>query len=248
MPAVRRRLDVELVRRGLAASRERAGEQIAAGQVLVGGSQADKASRLVAADEPVTLAGPGPRFVSRAGDKLDAALEQFGVPVEGRQALDAGASTGGFTDCLLTRGAATVVAVDVGRGQLDLRLRSDPRVRVVEGVNVRSLDLPALGRADPFDLVVADLSFISLRTVAPALLGLAGPGADLVLLVKPQFEVGRADASRGRGVISDPALRARALEEVVAHYVAAGARHLGTMESPVRGAAGNVELLVHLVR
>ena len=249
MAAVRRRLDVELVRRGLAPSRERAVEQIAAGRVLVAGTHADKASRLVSPAEPVTVAGPGPRFVSRAGDKLDAALDRFGIEVQGRDALDAGASTGGFTDCLLSRGAASVVAVDVGRGQLDSRLRSDARVTVLEGVNVRSLDLAALERAGrPFELVVADLSFISLRTVAPALLGLAGPGSDLVLLVKPQFEAGRAEASRGKGVITDPAVRARAVEEVVARYVEAGARLAGTMDSPVPGAAGNVEALVHLVR
>ena len=248
MPVVRRRLDVELVRRGLAPTRERAAEQIAAGRVLVAGSPASKASRLVAAGEPVTVAGPGPRFVSRAGDKLDAALDRFGVIVQDREALDAGASTGGFTDCLLSRGAESVVAVDVGRGQLDARLRADPRVRVLEGANIRTLDLGDLGRERPFDVVVADLSFISLRTVAPALLGLAGPGSDLVLLVKPQFEAGRAEASRGKGVITDPEVRARAVDEVVTCYVAAGASLRGVMDSPVPGASGNVEALVHLVR
>jgi 23S rRNA (cytidine1920-2'-O)/16S rRNA (cytidine1409-2'-O)-methyltransferase len=168
--------------------------------------------------------------------------------VQDREALDAGASTGGFTDCLLSRGAASVVAVDVGRGQLDARLRADPRVRVLEGVNIRTLDLGDLDRDRPFDLVVADLSFISLRTVAPALLGLSGPGSDLVLLVKPQFEAGRAEASRGKGVITDPEVRARAVDEVVGCYVAAGARARGVMDSPLPGASGNVEALVHLVR
>src|SRR5437764_14383786 len=170
---MRRRLDAELVRRGLVPSREQAREVIASGRVVVGGAPAEKAARMVDAGEPVELIGPGPRFVSRGGEKLDAALDRFGIDVTGRRALDAGASTGGFTDCLLQRGAAAVTAVDVGRGQLHQRLRGDPRVVVVERTDIRRF------RADqPFELVVADVSFISLATVASALLDdNAAPGA-----------------------------------------------------------------------
>jgi 23S rRNA (cytidine1920-2'-O)/16S rRNA (cytidine1409-2'-O)-methyltransferase len=213
---------------------------------MVRGVPATKAARLVAADDPVALQGPAPRFVSRGGDKLDAALDRFGVDVAGRVALDAGSSTGGFTDCLLQRGAAHVVAVDVGRGQLDFRLRNDPRVTVRERTNVRHLRLVELGVA-PVDLLVADLAFISLRTVAPALLALAAPGADLVLLVKPQFEAGRAEAGRERGVIRDPQVWADALEGVLAAFAERGAAIMGLMVSPLLGAEGNVEFLAHLI-
>jgi len=244
---LRRRLDTELVRRGLVSSRDRAQAEIAAGRVMVAGVPATKAARLVAAQEPVALQGPRPRFVSRGGDKLDAALDRFGTDVTGRTALDAGASTGGFTDCLLQRGAAHVVAVDVGRGQLDLRLRDDARVTVRERTNVRYLALADLGPdVAPFDLIVADLAFISLRTVAPALLGLAAPGADLVLLVKPQFEAGRAEADRERGVIRDPVVWAETLHAVIAAYAERGADIMGLMVSPLLGAEGNVEFLAHL--
>ncbi|MFO7280444.1 MAG: TlyA family RNA methyltransferase [Thermoanaerobacterales bacterium] len=242
-PPVRRRLDAELVRRGLAASRQRARELIAAGRVTVDGAPALKPSRLVAPHENVQTRGEGPRFVSRAGEKLDAALDRFGVDPRGRRALDAGASTGGFTDCLLQRGAAQVVAVDVGHGQLHERLRADPRVEVRERCNVRHLAPGDLG--EPFPLVVADLSFISLRTVLPNLVALAAPGADLVLLVKPQFEAGRAEASRGRGVIRDPAVWRRVLEDVVRATEALGAAIMGAMVSPITGADGNVEFLLH---
>jgi len=237
--AGRRRLDAELVRRGLSASPQQAQEAIDSGRVLVGGAPAAKAARLVDPGEAVTLVGPPPRWVSRGGGKLDAALDAFGIDVTGTDALDAGASTGGFTDCLLQRGATSVVAVDVGQGLLHERVRSDPRVTSLERTNVRNLDL---GRR--FGIVVADLSFISLRTVAPALL--AHAAADLVLLVKPQFEAGRAEASKGKGVIRDPAVRARVLSEVVGAFVGAGATMMGVMASPVIGADGNVELLVHL--
>jgi len=213
--------------------------------VRVGGATADKPARLVAPADPVVVTGPAPRFVSRGGDKLDAALDRFGVEPAGRPAFDAGASTGGFTDCLLQRGAATVVAVDVGYGQLDSRIRADPRVTVLERTNVRHLDVADVG--GPFPVVVADLSFISLRTVASALLGLAAPGADVVVLVKPQFEAGAAEASRGRGVIRDPEVWRRVLEEVAAAYAGHGAALAGLMVSPLRGAEGNVEFLAHLI-
>lgn len=240
----RRRLDVELVRRGLARSREEARAAIEAGRVLVAGAVATKPARLVDAAEPVEVAGPGPRYVSRGGDKLAAALDTFGVEVAGRRCLDAGASTGGFTDCLLDRGAAQVVAVDVGHGQLHPRLRADPRVVVRERTNVRRLRPTDVG--GPFDLVVADLSFISLATVAPALVGLARPGADLVVLVKPQFEAGRREAAKGAGVVRDPAVWRQVLERVRGAFAALDAAMIGVMVSPLLGPAGNVEFFAHL--
>ena len=189
------------------------------------------------------VAGEPPRFVSRAGEKLAGALDAFAVDVAGVRALDAGASTGGFTDCLLQRGAARVVAVDVGYGQLHERLRADPRVEVHERLNVRELAAGDLG--EPFPVVVADLSFISLRTVLPNLVAVAAPGADLVTLVKPQFEAGREEASRGRGVIRDPEVWRRALEDVACACRDLGAAIMGAMVSPITGAEGNVEFLLH---
>ena len=224
-------------------SRQQARAAIDAGRVTVAGAPATKSSRMVAAHEPVLLTGDGPRFVGRGGEKLDAALDRFAVPVAGRRALDAGASTGGFTDCLLQRGAAEVVAVDVGYGQLHERLREDPRVVVRERTNVRDLAPGDLG--DPFPLVVADLSFISLRAVAAPLVGLAAAGADLVWLVKPQFEAGREEAARGRGVVRDPDVWRRVLAEVGSALGALGAAIMGVMASPLRGADGNVEFLLH---
>ncbi|MEY2449508.1 MAG: rRNA (cytidine1920-2-O)/16S rRNA (cytidine1409-2-O)-methyltransferase [Acidimicrobiaceae bacterium] len=218
-------------------------EFIAAGRVTVGGAVADKPARLVAASDAILVHGPPRTYVSRGGEKLAAGLDGFGIAVAGRRALDAGASTGGFTDCLLQRGAGHVIAVDVGYGQLHERLRSDDRIDLRERTNIRTLDAVSIG--GPVELVVADLSFISLRTVAPALLACAAPGADLLLLVKPQFEAGRAEASRGRGVIRDPEVRARVLEEVSSALSELGAAIMGTMESPLKGADGNVEFLLH---
>jgi 23S rRNA (cytidine1920-2'-O)/16S rRNA (cytidine1409-2'-O)-methyltransferase len=231
------------VRRGLAGTRQSARAAIEAGRVTVSGAPATKPARLVAPDEPVVVAGDPPRFVSRGGEKLAAALDRFAVDPRGVRALDAGASTGGFTDCLLQGGAAHVVAVDVGRGQLHERLRADDRVEVHERTNVRDLAAGDLGA--PFALVVADLSFVSLRTVLENLVALAAPGADLVLLVKPQFEAGRVEASRGRGVIRDPVVWRRVLGEVVDALRARGAAIMGVMVSPITGADGNVEFLVH---
>jgi len=211
--------------------------------VTVGGAIADKPARLVAPADAIEVRGPARSFVSRGGDKLAAALDRFDVDVDDRRVLDAGASTGGFTDCVLQRGARRVVAVDVGYGQLHEKLRADERVDVRDRTNVRGIDAEAIGGA--VDLVVADLSFISLRTVAPALLGCARPGADLILLVKPQFEAGRAEASSGRGVIKDPEVQARVLEEICADLRERGANIMGTMESPITGADGNREFLVH---
>ena len=188
--------------------------------------------------------------MSRGGLKLAAALARFDVPVAGQRALDAGASTGGFTDCLLQGGATQVYAVDVGHGQLDPSLRADPRVCVLERVNARDLSQATMQHADPAfsacPLVVADLSFISLRTVAPALCGeVAAPEADLVLLVKPQFEAGRAVVSRGKGVVRDPRVWEGALEGVASALVSAGTGIMGAMASPLTGASGNVEFLLH---
>ena len=233
------------MRRGLAPSREQAQAAIAAGSVLVAGAPADKAARLVSPGDPITLQGDPPRFVGRGGEKLEGALDRFDVEVVGGRCLDAGASTGGFTDALLQRGAVHVVAVDVGYGQLHERLRSDARVTSLERTNVRTATLDDLG-GTPFDVVVADLSFISLRTVAPVLTGVARPGGDLVLLVKPQFEAGRQEASRGRGVVKDPEVWRRVLEEVRSAYESQAAVMMGAMVSPLLGADGNVEFLIHL--
>ena len=218
--------------------------------MVVSGTQADKAARLVAPNEPVVVLGPPPRFVSRGGEKLDAALTRFAIDVTDRRALDAGASTGGFTHCLLQRGAVTVYAVDVGHGQLDQRLRTDPRVTVLERVNVRSLTPEVLSQVDPdfvpCSIVTADLSFISLVTVVPALTGPVGTDrADLVLLVKPQFEAGRAVVARGKGVVRDPEVWRQALGDVTSALQSAGTGIMGAMVSPLTGPAGNVEFLVH---
>jgi 23S rRNA (cytidine1920-2'-O)/16S rRNA (cytidine1409-2'-O)-methyltransferase len=191
------------------------------------------------------VAGPAARFVGRGGAKLDAALTHFGVDVRGRLGLDAGASTGGFTDCLLQRGAARVVAVDVGRGQLHERLRQDRRVVSLERTDIRSVTLDDLGGA-PGDVVVADLSFISLRAVAATLARLTSSDGDLVVLVKPQFEAGRREASRGRGVIRDPQVWRAVLRAVISAFEAAGRAMMGLMVSPLRGADGNVEFFAHL--
>jgi 23S rRNA (cytidine1920-2'-O)/16S rRNA (cytidine1409-2'-O)-methyltransferase len=217
---------------------------------VVAGSPANKAARLVAPHEPVVLLGPPARFVSRGGEKLDAALAAFSIDVTDRRALDAGASTGGFTDCLLARGASQVYAVDVGHGQLDQRLREDDRVTVLERLNVRSLTPDRLRQEDPnfapCSVIAADLSFISLTTVAPALTGpVARDRADLVLLVKPQFEAGRIVVARGKGVVRDPEEWRRALRRVTSALQDAGTGIMGAMVSPLTGPAGNVEFLVH---
>jgi 23S rRNA (cytidine1920-2'-O)/16S rRNA (cytidine1409-2'-O)-methyltransferase len=239
---MRRRLDVEMVRRGMAGSRSEAAAAIHSGSVSVAGLPAVKAGTLVGAEEPIVLARPARRFVSRGGEKLDAALDRFGVAVTGRRALDAGASTGGFTDCLLSRGAAHVVAVDVGYGQLHWRLRQDPRVTLLERTNARELEPQDL----PYrpDVVTADLSFISLRVVIPALARCASPEADLVLLVKPQFEA-RRGAVGPSGVVTDPAVWRWVLTRVVDACSSEKVATVGLMASPLRGPAGNVEFLLH---
>jgi 23S rRNA (cytidine1920-2'-O)/16S rRNA (cytidine1409-2'-O)-methyltransferase len=242
--APRRRLDVELVRRGRVASRAEAQALIADHRVLVGGAMADKASRLVAPADAIELVEDRPTYVGRGGRKLEHALDHFDLDVAGLRALDAGASTGGFTDCLLQRGAREVVSLDVGHGQLHERIRADPRVLVLERTNVRGIDAATIGGR--VDLVVADLSFISLALVADALVGVCQPGASMVLLVKPQFEAGRAEVSRGRGVITDPEIRRRVLDEVAEAYRERRCEVVGHTESPITGADGNVEYLLLL--
>jgi len=200
---------------------------------------------LVSPAEPIELRGDPPRFVGRGGEKLSAALTRFALDPTGLRALDVGASTGGFTDCLLQSGASEVVAVDVGHGQLHPKLRADPRVVVHERLDVRALTLEALG-GRPVDLVTADLSFISMTRAVPVLTGgVAVPGAPTVLLVKPQFEAGRTEASRGKGVIRDPAVHRRTLGEVAHSLQSAGAVIMGAMPSPITGHSGNVEFLLY---
>jgi len=246
------RLDRALVDRGLCTSRTEAQAAIAAGMVLVGGAVASTASRQVAAAEAISLLGPPRRFVSRGGEKLEHALATFDLEVTGQRILDAGASTGGFTDCLLRRGAELVYAVDVGYGQLDHALRTDPRVVVLERCNVRHLTAAELGAVGPpwrpVDLVVADLSFISLTVVLGALEALLSPHGRMVVLVKPQFEADRAAVSVGHGVVRDPAVRAAAVARVVAAAASLGLSVGGITTSPILGPKGNAEFLLLLGR
>lgn len=243
--ARRQRLDAELVRRGLARSRQQAAELVAAGRVSVRGQVASKPATQVDPADPVVVAeaDTGPEYVSRGAHKLVGALDAFGVDPAGRRCLDAGASTGGFTDVLLRRGAAHVVAVDVGYGQLAWSLRSDDRVTVLDRTNVRTLEPEAVAPAP--GLVVADLSFISLTLVLGSLAACCAPDADLLLMVKPQFEVGRERLGAG-GVVRDPALRAEAVVTVAEAARAAGLDVHGVAASPLPGPSGNVEYFLHL--
>ena len=241
--ADRRRLDAELVRRRMAGGRAEARALVEAGRVLVGGSVATKAARMVDPAEPLHVTGEPPRFVGRGGEKLAAALDGFAIDPQGLRVLDAGASTGGFTDCLLQAGAAEVVALDVGHGQLHERLRRDDRVVVVERTNLRSLEPGDFGT---FDAAVADLSFISLRLVMANLVAAVAPGGWMVLLVKPQFEAGRREVVKGSGVVSDPEVWRRTVSEVASTAEELSAAIMGVMVSPIRGAEGNVEFLLHL--
>jgi 23S rRNA (cytidine1920-2'-O)/16S rRNA (cytidine1409-2'-O)-methyltransferase len=241
--ARRQRLDAELVRRMLVASRVEAARLIEANRVLVNGAVADKSSRQVHAGDAIVVEGEPPRFVSRGGEKLDAALEQFAISVSGRRVLDAGASTGGFTDCLLQRGAAHVVALDVGHGQLHPDIRGHERVTVIERTHVRDATTELLG--GEVEMVTADLSFISIVRVLDALIAVARPGADLVLLVKPQFEAGRAEVSKGKGVVTDPEVHDRVRADVHAALEERGCVVVGWIDSPITGGDGNREFLVH---
>ena len=244
------RLDAELVRRGLARSRQQAAEYIAAGRVSVAGQVAAKPATQVeiSAAILVTEDDADPGYASRGGYKLAGALDAFahdGLTVEGRRCLDAGASAGGFTDVLLRRGARQVVAVDVGYGQLAWRLRTDPRVVIHDRTNVRELTPQLVGGA--VDVIVADLSFISLTLVLPALTACLNPDGDLVPMVKPQFEVGRDRVGPG-GVVTEPALRADAVRRVAGAAAALGLGVRGLVASPLPGPAGNVEYFVWLKR
>lgn len=241
--ARRQRLDAELVRRQLASSRVDAARAIEAQRVHVNGAVADKASRQVHPGDAIVVEGEGPRFVSRGGDKLAHALGVFALDVSGWRVLDAGASTGGFTDCLLQHGAAHVVALDVGHGQLHPKVRGDHRVTVLERHHVRDVDLTTIRGA--VRLVTADLSFISIVRVLDALISVAEPGGHLVLLVKPQFEAGRVEVARGHGVITDPAIHSRVREEVQGALVDRGCTVVGWCDSPITGGDGNREFLVH---
>jgi 23S rRNA (cytidine1920-2'-O)/16S rRNA (cytidine1409-2'-O)-methyltransferase len=243
----RRRLDAELVRRGLARSREQAASLVTARRVLVAGQAAAKPATQVAPGDPITVTEPGgPGYASRGGRKLAGALAAFpGLRVAGRRCLDAGASTGGFTDVLLRAGAAHVVAVDVGYGQLAWALRTDERVTVLDRVNVRWLRPDQVAPAP--GLVTADLSFISLGLVLPALIACARPDADFLLLVKPQFEVGRDRVGAG-GVVGDPELRRDAVAAVAAAAAARGLGVAGVVASPLPGPSGNVEYFLWLRR
>ena len=241
MAASRERLDVLLVQRGLAPSRQRATALIRAGQVLVNDTVSDKPGTRIKLDASLRVRGDTLRYVSRGGRKLEGALDSFGVDPAGRICADFGASTGGFTDCLLQRDAAKVFAIDVGYNQLAWRLRQDPRVIVMERTNARHLE--SLPEAPT--LIVGDLSFISLRLILPAVQKVAAAGAEAVLLIKPQFEVG-PKAAKG-GVVKDPKKRQEAIDAVCAAAAALGADVLGTVASTLPGAKkGNIEELVHL--
>ena len=247
MSTRRTRIDAALVQRGLAESSESAQKFIDAGAVLVNGSVVLTNSRQVAPSDQI-LVKVADQFVSRGGIKLEAALAEFGIDVREQRALDAGASTGGFTDCLLQRGAKQVIAIDVGKSQIHERIASNERVVVIDGFNVRHLlddtqDLPEPLR-DAFDVVVADLSFISLTSVSQALTTRISPNGDLVVLVKPQFEATKREVDKTKGVIADQAIRDRVIAEVNESFALQGWVVHGCIESPIHGAEGNVEYLV----
>jgi 23S rRNA (cytidine1920-2'-O)/16S rRNA (cytidine1409-2'-O)-methyltransferase len=231
-----------LVEQGLAESRERAQALIMAGAVRCDGQRVEKAGQRLPADACLELAGNPIPYVSRGGLKLKAALEAFGIDPGGMTALDVGASTGGFVDCLLQNGAAQVHALDVGRGQLHWKLRQDPRVRILEGINARYLEPDSI--ADAIHLVTIDVSFISLRLIIPAVRAAVAPGA-WVVLVKPQFEVGRSQVERG-GLVTDPVKHRQVLHDMLGFVASEDLVPAGLISSPVRGAKGNREFLLHL--
>lgn len=236
------RLDVALVERGLAETRAAAQRLVMAGLVFSGERRLDKAGQAVAGETPLEVRGQPHPYVSRGGLKLERALDFFSIPVEGRIALDVGSSTGGFTDCLLQRGAAKVYAVDVGTNQLAWKLRTDPRVVSMEKTNIR--DITRAEIPDPIELIVCDASFIGLRTALPAALALAAPGAHLAALIKPQFEVGKGRVGKG-GIVRDPALHDE-VRATISTWLAEqpGWTVLGTTDSPIEGAEGNKEFLI----
>lgn len=240
------RLDVLLVERGLVESREKARGLILAGRVSVGGRVETKAGAGILPDADVAVAAPEHPWVGRGGIKLAHALDAFDLDPTGRLAIDMGASTGGFTDVLLARGAARVIALDVGRNQLHWKLRSDPRVHVLEGLNARAItraDLPDLGPGA--GVVTIDVSFISLALILPVVPALLSPEADVIALVKPQFEAGRGDVG-AKGVVSDAAIHARVVDRVTQAAATVGLERVGLVDSPITGAEGNKEFLMHL--
>jgi 23S rRNA (cytidine1920-2'-O)/16S rRNA (cytidine1409-2'-O)-methyltransferase len=238
----RARLDRLLVDKGLVDSREKAARLILAGEVMVDGQRVDKAGSLIPTDADIDLRGRSP-YVSRGGEKLAHALQHFPVTVKARVCIDVGASTGGFTDCLLQKGAARVFAVDVGTGQLDAKLRKDPRVVVMEQSNARALD-PRLFDEQP-SLAVIDVSFISLEKILPAVFGVLAPRSEIIALVKPQFEAGREHVGKG-GVVRDPAQHRAVVQRLARYAVLRGWHVLGVSASPLRGPKGNREFFLHL--
>lgn len=239
------RLDRLLVDRTLAGSRERAQAMIFAGQVLVNGQKIDKAGALVSQDSEIRILGEVLPYVSRGGLKLEKALRDFHVSVEGKTAIDVGASTGGFTDCLLQHGCAKVYAVDVGYGQMAWKLRQDPRVVVIERTNIREIDPSLL--PEPIDIAVADVSFISLEKVIPAILKFLKPDAEIIALIKPQFEVGKEQVGKG-GIVRDESMRTAAVDRIVAFVRKQGFEVKGVIPSPITGQDGNVEFLIYAMK
>ncbi len=242
---IKKRLDVLLLERGLAESRERAQAIIFTGNVLVNGQKRDKAGVLVPEDSEIRLLAEALPYVSRGGLKLEAALKDFRISVHGKKALDVGASTGGFTDCLLQHGAEKVYAIDVGYGQLAWKLRQDPRVVAIERANIR--DLPQTLVPEPIDIAVIDVSFISLQKVLPPVLKFLKPACDVIALIKPQFEVGKERVGKG-GIVRDEAARTEAVDTIVAFAAVQGLLIKGVIPSPITGQDGNVEFLMYAVR
>lgn len=244
MSKARLRLDTWLVKQGIATDTGHAKVLIDQGLILVNGSIALTDNRMIANSDSVLLSTPA-RFVSRGGEKLEAALQSFGITLDGKRVLDVGASTGGFTDCVLQHGAIEVIALDVGKSQLHDRLVRDPRVTVLDSTNARSMTIAMVG---DFDVVVADLSFISLRQVATALCEVLRPHGDMILLVKPQFEAEKSEVDKGAGVIRDSEIHQRTTAQVVQAFHSQGMNKSGLIESPLHGADGNTEFLLHLRR
>jgi 23S rRNA (cytidine1920-2'-O)/16S rRNA (cytidine1409-2'-O)-methyltransferase len=237
------RIDRLLVERGLAESRARAQAMVLAGQVLVGDQRINKPGQMIPTDAEIRIKGGTLRYVSRGGLKLEAALREFRVDPRGKTCIDIGASTGGFTDCLLQHGAAKVWAVDVGHNQLAWRLRSSPQVVVMEGVNARNLSEDQF--PVQFDIATIDVSFISLKLILPVVARVIAETSDVIALIKPQFEVGKGEVGRG-GIVTDPAKHRRVINEVTESARAIGLNALGLMPSPILGAEGNCEFFIHL--